>query len=480
MLKKLTKNQSYLLLLLVCIISRLATSIYYIEDIDSLRFALSLDDYSITKLQPHFPGYPVFCYIAKLLLSITRSKAASFSLIGAFSIFTIIYYILKISKIEINNRIGIFCSLMIFFNPLLWLMSNRYMPDLMGLAIAVSCIYYLTENSNNTKNLIYGYIFIGLLIGVRLSYIPFIIVPFIYHLIKNDQRVYLFLSCCLGILVWFIPLIYITGYENLYLAASKQTVGHFTDYGGTVLTDNNLYFRSLNLLRSIWADGLGGYWPGRAWQTGFLSVSYAYFLYLGYIGSKQYLKYDKNFVMIIYCIALYILWIFFFQNVIYKTRHILPILIIVFLLVTIGQKYVAEPKAILYNTLLGAFFIALATVTLTLVTQHKNPTAVSRLKDSIILSHDAGTIISTPLINYYMQRHAVKSNFINIKDKDQISRFNSSENDQALIIGNFQGLFENNYSVIPETTYFHNPYVNRMWPSIHTYRLYKNSNVFKE
>ena len=67
MLKKLTKNQSYLLLLLVCIISRLATSIYYIEDIDSLRFALSLDDYSITKLQPHFPGYPVFCYIAKLL-----------------------------------------------------------------------------------------------------------------------------------------------------------------------------------------------------------------------------------------------------------------------------------------------------------------------------------------------------------------------------------------------------------------------------
>ena len=79
-----------------------------------------------------------------------------------------------------------------------------------------------------------------------------------------------------------------------------------------------------------------------------------------------------------------------------------------------------------------------------------------------------------------MQRHAVKSNFINIKDKDQISRFNSSENDQALIIGNFQGLFENNYSVIPETTYFHNPYVNRMWPIIHTYRLYKNSNVFKE
>ena len=480
MLKKVSQNHSYLLLLLACIVSRLATSIYYIEDIDSLRFALSIEDYDISKLQPHFPGYPVFCFIAKILFLIIGSKAASFSIIGGVSVFAIIYFILKISKIEINNRIGIFCSFIIFFNPIIWLMSNRYMPDLMGLAIAVACMYYLTDKSNNTKNLIYGYIFIGLLVGVRLSYVPLIIIPFIFHLIKNDQRFYLFLSCCGGCLVWLIPLIYITGYENLYLAASKQTIGHFTDFGGTVLTDNNIYYRSLKLIRSIWADGLGGYWSGRAWQTGFLSISYAYFLYLGYIGSRKYLKYDKSFVMIIYCIVLYTLWIFFFQNVIYKTRHILPILIIVFMLVTIGHKYISEPKAIIYNTFVGAFFIALVTVTFTLVNQHKNPTAVSRLKDSIVLGHNNGTIISTPLINYYMKRHGVQSDFINVEDEGQISRLNSSEKEEALIIGNFQGLFENNYSIKTETTYFHNPYVNRMWPRIDTYRLYKNSDVIKE
>ena len=194
MLKKVTQNHSYLLLLLACIVSRLATSIYYIEDIDSLRFALSIEDYDISKLQPHFPGYPVFCFIAKILFLIIGSKAASFSIIGGVSVFAIIYFILKISKIEINNRIGIFCSFIIFFNPIIWLMSNRYMPDLMGLAIAVACMYYLTDKSNNTKNLIYGYIFIGLLVGVRLSYVPLIIIPFIFHLIKNDQRFYLFLS----------------------------------------------------------------------------------------------------------------------------------------------------------------------------------------------------------------------------------------------------------------------------------------------
>ena len=140
MFNKLTKNQSYFLLFVAYVISRAASSIYYIEDIDSLRFALSLDNYRITKLQPHFPGYPVFCFIANILFSILGSKGVTFSLIGAVSIFLINYYILKISKIEINNRIGIFCSFLIFFNPMIWLMSNRYMPDLMGLALSVSCL----------------------------------------------------------------------------------------------------------------------------------------------------------------------------------------------------------------------------------------------------------------------------------------------------------------------------------------------------
>ena len=54
-LNRLSKFQSNLLLLFLCILSRLITSIFYIEDIDSLRFALAIQDYSIINLQPHFP-----------------------------------------------------------------------------------------------------------------------------------------------------------------------------------------------------------------------------------------------------------------------------------------------------------------------------------------------------------------------------------------------------------------------------------------
>ena len=84
----LNKNQIYLLIVLfACFISRMASTIYYIEDIDSLRFALSLYDYSLENLQPHFPGYPVFCFFAKILYLIMPSMGISFSIIGAISTF---------------------------------------------------------------------------------------------------------------------------------------------------------------------------------------------------------------------------------------------------------------------------------------------------------------------------------------------------------------------------------------------------------
>ena len=54
------------LLAIWCVVTRLITRVTYLEDPDSVRFALAVaDQYNITALQPHFPGYPVFWAVAK-------------------------------------------------------------------------------------------------------------------------------------------------------------------------------------------------------------------------------------------------------------------------------------------------------------------------------------------------------------------------------------------------------------------------------
>ena len=110
-----TKNQLLLLILFISsVLSRILSSIYYIEDIDSLRFALSLYDYNLLNLQPHFPGYPVFCFFAKIIYLTIPSMGIAFSIIGAISTFVIIYFSLRLGNTEIKSPEGAFMAVIIF------------------------------------------------------------------------------------------------------------------------------------------------------------------------------------------------------------------------------------------------------------------------------------------------------------------------------------------------------------------------------
>ena len=468
----LKRNHLYLLILFIlCFSSRILTSIYYIEDIDSLRFALSLYDYDITKLQPHFPGYPVFCFIAKIIYLLTGSMGITFSIIGGVSVYYLIYFMLKLDNNDAASLVGLFMIFIIFFNPLVWLMSNRYMPDIMGLAIVTAILYQLIFRSKKMSSLYCGYFLSGVLAGIRLSYLPIILFPFISELIKNKNRLNLLSLFLLGIFLWLIPLIWITGYDNLWLSALNHTQGHFMDYGGSIFTEKNLSIRFFHLVESIWADGMGGYWIGRSWVTVIFSFLIATLLIFGFVTIINNWKFEKSLKIIMSCILIYLLWVFFSQNIIYKSRHILPALIVLFIILSVGFKYVITKHSVVLNTTVFLFVFLLIQITRTLVWDHKNPSAISQLKNDLI-QNNISTIVSTPLINYYMKSNSVKANFVNIDNSVEFNGFiNTQSNERVLMIGNFESLFIDDFIVKENMSYYHNPYVNRMWSQIDTYYL---------
>ena len=462
------------ILLLACICSRILTSIYYIEDIDSLRFALSLEEYNLSKLQPHFPGYPVFCFIAKIIFYFTGNKGLTFSIIGGASTFIIIYFILKINRTNIDSYQGFFSTSIIFFNPLFWIMSNRYMPDLMGIAISIAAIYFLIFNKNDQKNIMIGYFLIGLLAGVRLSYLPLLLLPFIYFFIVYKNRTFIFSSFLFGFLVWFIPFAVFAGPGTIFEYGIKQYSGHFYDYGGTIFTENDLLSRLKYLLQTIWADGFGGYLPERSMLTLFLSVFLLVHFGSSFTSIIENLKFDKKFKILIYCTAIYTVWIFFFQNIIYKSRHIMPIISTLLILLTTKHSNIFMTNYFVKKIANGAFILLFTAITFKLAVQHKNPNAISQLKDFII-NENPEKVISIPLINYYLKAHGVKSDFTNLDNQNVDYQLNidSLKLNNALLIGNFKGIFESEYKVSPMKIFYHNPYVNRMWSEIRTFQLNK-------
>ena len=321
---QMTPRKLWAILFLACVGSRLLTTIYYVEDPDSLRFALSMIDYDVSKLQPHFPAYPVFCFLAKAIYYVIDRYALTFSLVGGLATFFISYFTLAIARVEIQSSFGIISALLLFFNPLLWLMGNRYMPDITGVAIALAAFYLVTRRDYNFVLL--GFFIGGLSLGVRLSYAPLLFAPFLAKLVRKGPRLWFILATVIGIAVWLLPLFALEGLNNLITAAHIQGKGHFTDFGGTISTEPHIAERVIRIFENLWADGFGFYWSGRNILTAISALALAILLVAQRTIFKPHLNRATLFSLPVISCLLYLSWIFFFQNVVHKSRHVLPLI----------------------------------------------------------------------------------------------------------------------------------------------------------
>ena len=62
--------------------------------------------------------------------------------------------------------------------------------------------------------------------------------------------------------------------------------------------------------------------------------------------------------------------------------------------------------------------------------------------------------------------------FVDASNEEEIERFIINNSDStAIIIGDFQQLFKDQFVIKEDSVFYHNPYVNRTWSSIDTYLL---------
>lgn len=482
------------IVLICCICTRLLSTIYYIEDLDSLRFALSMVEYDVAKLQPHFPAYPVFCFVAKLLYSLIRRYALAFSLLGGLSTFFTIFFTLKIAKIECTTILGKFTIFAIFMNPLLWLMSNRYMPDAMGVACLLASLYFTTSETEGDRNTLLchntiGFFLVGILLGIRLSYLPLLLPALLIRLFKHPNRFKFISAGTIGILIWLIPLLWVTGWSPLIAAAQTQSQGHFSDFGGTVSTNLGLLLRFTRLMEGVFADGLGLYWIGRHPITVCTTITLIAVVVLSNWQTVRRWIVEKCSVdrllilnpIILGCI-LYLVWIFLAQNIIHKSRHVLPLL--PFLAGDIAfscNRIVAVQKTKTTTNsklqrmicplawgIVAIFFISYSYVSLHTVVQHTKPTAIAQihryLQNKQNQQDNKLQIVSVPLITYYLASQALEAHYITIKSSEDLTQLDELETGFTVI----GGPLPNRVSKV-EKIFYHNPYVNRMWSELPLY-----------
>ena len=465
---QLRKSQYYIvwgITFILCVGSRLLTTIYYIEDLDSLRFALSMVDYDVAKFQPHFPAYPVFCFVAKLIYAAMGSYALTFSFIGGVSTFLTIYFLCKLARLRSTSSAGLFAIVLLIVNPLLWLMGNRYMPDAMGVACLLASLYFTTANPERPRRVGLGFFLAGILGGIRLSYLPMLIPALLMSLPRRTVRYTT--AGIAGFTVWLLPLTMLTGWDTLVESAQVQSRGHFLEFGGTIANEPQLWLRVTKLVESLWADGFGLYWNDRNIVTACTTVALGGILAANWRRIQRIKRSDVLNACFIGCIV-YLIWIFCFQNVVHKSRHVLPLVPFLALFLAFACARIIEHRNRTLKAFLIAFVLCYGYVAIHLVVQHKKPTAIAQIHHNLSTKQsDRLRVASVPLIAYYLASQGLQAVYIPLQDPSDLAALDEKSDGSSDLVAIGSPIDGR----IPkaEKTFYHNPYVNRMWPSLSLY-----------
>ncbi len=242
-IKKIKINiQKNLVLYAIIIFSLIIHLIYrtpYLEDWDSVQFALGLHQYSVVLHQPHPPGYPIYILFGKFLYLFTGSDVQSLTFLSALFGSLAIIPLFFLTKKMFGQTTAYIASIIFILLPIEWLLSEVVCSNMTGLFFTILLAYFIYIWSNNSLTY-FKTAFLGALaafaLGIRFTDFPVIIALLGIFIIKIHSWKYflsLFISFIIGILFWLIPLLLMTGPREFY--GAYREVANYVTWHDTLL-----------------------------------------------------------------------------------------------------------------------------------------------------------------------------------------------------------------------------------------------------
>lgn len=372
------RNFSYKIhiLFLVCLLTRLCFTGRHLDSCDSIDFALGLHDYDLSLFQPHFPGYPVYLFTSRLFFKLFRSDVWALVMPGVLFGSLTIYPLFLLSRQLFSERVAVLTAILYLSNPLCWLQAERPTSDAMGLFFVILSAYFLHHafTGRYTYSLICGSVCFGFGLGVRLSYFPFIALwaaSLCSHAMQGrpfQMRIILYgvIGLITGICMWLFPQIGYTGWHFFWQNGISFLYGHFTDWGGSVITFGGPE-RIVRLVKSIWVYGLGGWW----FDYSFLRLIPLFIIISSFCFFKRHHLGRQWWFLGVYLIP-YTLWIILGQNVT-NPRHVLPVIPVILMLIAYGLcKVYEEGNKAVFVFFLSVFVIVMSAISLKSVIHYRN------------------------------------------------------------------------------------------------------------
>jgi hypothetical protein len=303
-----------------------------VGDVDGVNFARALVTFDPLHQAPHLPGYPVLIALAAPL------RALGFNDVGALALPGIAFFVPAALALffgvrrHAGERAALLVVAFVSLLPGLVLTTSRPASDGLGLSLLTLAGGLALMDSSRSR--VGAAVCFGLLLGVRLSWLPLVAFAIVALLWRADRR-RVGLSFVIAVAAWGLPFAWLVG-PGLVDATLAFGHGHLFAWGGTALSaEHATGARLLRASWGVWAAGFGGWWPGSVTPSTGAVVGGAVLIGLGGFLRARGAQLPRAVVVALLVTAGYAALAIVFQNV-DKPRHLLPLVLALALPIGIG------------------------------------------------------------------------------------------------------------------------------------------------
>ncbi len=200
----------------------------WLDDFDSVNFALALPDFDVTQHQPHPPGYPIYVAAGKLVHLVIGDHAAALTLVSSLAGAAVAAMFYILARRQLNWPLALAATVIMALSPLFWLQSGLALTDMFGMIFVLAFLLVegaspQTQQGDLVRRSVSGLI-TGLSLGAR-PHMTLLIVAYwcVDALFSRSTTRMHFLTAAVsfsvGVAVWLLPASLATGGLETYLSA---------------------------------------------------------------------------------------------------------------------------------------------------------------------------------------------------------------------------------------------------------------------
>jgi 4-amino-4-deoxy-L-arabinose transferase-like glycosyltransferase len=403
------------LMVFVGLLGRLLLMPRYLEDYDSIYFTQALTHYSVLTLSPHWPGYPVFIWGAKLVfwfmhdtslaLHMVSAAASSLTVIPLAALAMGFVGLGRLSEVRVRWA-GLAAVMLWTVVPISWVDGTEALSDPLA-AFCAACLLYASWRAMQgleSRWLLMAGVCAGSLLGIRLAgatLLGVLLWPVGVVLLsklpplERFRRVGLVLAgVVVAVAVWFGWQLSVDGLR--WFEVGREMLGsHHLDWV-VGATEDSLPAQLGRFARTVLANGLGGLAGLFAWDRALVTVGWC----LGIAaGCWTMLKppYRRSFGLLATFVLPHLVWVFLTRDLT-SARYALPVIVTLVPLATVGLCMLLLPGnssfsihkiplSVLVASIAAALFIfASLRVTFPLALEHRDSPPVEQQQVKFIQS----------------------------------------------------------------------------------------------